>query len=281
MNALKIATRTLLPSDLNESYDSALYTLCLVREPACFSVDDTTYTTHTPILITLTPHQHIVWQSQLQGEVQILSFHGDFYCIEYHKEEVACNGILFNNPYLTPYISLYSTLEQELIALYERIAHECQELEHDEVHTPSVIKSYLQVLLALCTRAKHREHAETLAQNDQDPLILKFRALLEQHYTSERSVIFYAQELQLSTEALSRKCRAILTKTPTQLIQDRVIIEAKRLLHLTYLSIKEIAATLHFDDEYYFSRYFKRAVGVSPKHFRQEVGISIVAKISI
>ena len=57
-----------------------------------------------------------------------------------------------------------------------------------------------------------------------------------------------------------------------------MILEAKKLLHLTYKSIKEIAQELDFEDEFYFSRYFKKEVGLSPKQFRDSVGISIVAK---
>lgn len=68
------------------------------------------------------------------------------------------------------------------------------------------------------------------------------------------------------------------SKSPSQLINERVILEAKKLLHLTYKSIKEIAQELNFEDEFYFSRYFKKNVGVSPSSYRKNVGISIVAK---
>lgn len=60
-----------------------------------------------------------------------------------------------------------------------------------------------------------------------------------------------------------------------------MILEAKKEIHLTYKSIKEIARDLGFEDEFYFSRYFKKKVGVSPKTFREQVGVSIVAKKSI
>ena len=60
-----------------------------------------------------------------------------------------------------------------------------------------------------------------------------------------------------------------------------MILEAKKQIHLTYKSIKEIARDFGFEDEFYFSRYFKKEVGISPKKFREKVGISIVAKKSI
>ena len=72
--------------------------------------------------------------------------------------------------------------------------------------------------------------------------------------------------------------KKIFGKTPSKIIQERLVLEAKKLLHLSYKSIKEIASELNFEDEFYFSRYFKKEVGLSPKKFRDEVGISVVAK---
>ena len=68
------------------------------------------------------------------------------------------------------------------------------------------------------------------------------------------------------------------SKSPSQLINERVVLETKKMLHLTYKTIKEIARELNFRDEFYFSRYFKKNVGVSPSVYRKKVGISIEAK---
>jgi AraC family transcriptional activator of pobA len=63
-------------------------------------------------------------------------------------------------------------------------------------------------------------------------------------------------------------------KTLTELISDRVIIEAKRQLYLSGKSVKEVAFELGFADEFYFSRFFKKNTGVSPVTFRARVGES-------
>jgi AraC-like DNA-binding protein len=70
-------------------------------------------------------------------------------------------------------------------------------------------------------------------------------------------------------------------KIPSKLIQERLVLESKGQLHLTAKSIKEIAADLQYKDEFYFSRFFKKMVGVSPKVFRKRVGLSIVAEKSM
>lgn len=78
--------------------------------------------------------------------------------------------------------------------------------------------------------------------------------------------------------AFNKQVKKQLGKAPSQLIAERLILEAKRLLHLTHKSIKEIASELGFEDRFYFSRFFKKEVGVAPKIFRQQVGISIAAQ---
>lgn len=236
-------------------------------------VDGTDYKTEENTVLFLSPYQSLVWL-ELPQKYRLLSFHGDLYCIEYHKYEVACNGLLFNNAYLTPYVKVSNPLLLYLFGLTERIAEEQQRDKEELPFTSSIIKTYLQLLLALCSR--HKDALEGLQNSVMDRQALLFEQLLEKHHLSERRVIFYAGEVGVSPEVLSRKSKQAFGKSPTKLIQDRVIIAAKRLLHLTDKSIKEIALTLNFQDEFYFSRYFKKATGLSPKHFRDEVGISIV-----
>ncbi|WP_317127050.1 helix-turn-helix domain-containing protein [Chryseobacterium carnipullorum] len=92
---------------------------------------------------------------------------------------------------------------------------------------------------------------------------------------------FYSGKLHITNDTLSKAVKKEFNKTPSQLINERTTLEAKRLLHLTYRSVKEIASELGFHDEFYFSRYFKKSVGCSPKMYREKVGISIEAKMSM
>jgi len=203
-------------------------------------------------------------------------FHGDFYCIEYHKKEVACNGLLFNNIYLQPVVPVKKSLFREIEHIVERMR---SEMGNDAKFSASVVKAYLQLILALASKAKKQliesEWLMKPALGAEGP---RFQQLLENHFVKERSAHFYAGQLNLSARAFSNKIKQQLGKPPSVLIHERVILESKKQLHLTYLSVKEIAAKLGFDDEHYFSRYFKKYVGISPTSFREQVGISIVAQ---
>lgn len=258
-----------------ERYNVPVYSIFLVKEKGCFSVDFVEYESVGNSVIFLSPYQSFRWLGAASNSLQLLQFHGDFYCIEYHKKEVACNGLLFNSIYLRPHISL----EEEKFRELGEIIHK-MEKENKPGHqfSASVLRSYLQLLLALCSKEKSVQIGEEQQKRPFEQNILEFQKLLENHFRTERSPVSYAQKLALSPSAFSKKVKRQFGKTPTKLIQERVILEAKKLLHLTQKSIKEIAVELHFDDEFYFSRYFKKEVGASPLHFREQVGISIVAK---
>lgn len=260
---------------LKIDFQSSFYQIIMVKNSSRFSVDFTDFSCPNHSLIFLSPYQHLQWQGTEADPIIKLEFHGDFYCIEYHKKEVACNGLLFNNIYLTPFVTVTSILFEEIKTIFIKIETEASQ---GNPFSESVLKAYLQLVLALCSKEKSLQLINSAVYQEELTIGLRFQKLLEDCFVVERSVQFYAQELALGLDSFSRKVKKELGKSPSQLIQDRVVLEAKKMLHLTYLSIKEIAAKLQFEDEFYFSRYFKKNVGISPSRFRDRVGISIVAK---
>lgn len=262
----------------SSSQDSSYYQIILLPYPSEFIVDFTDYKNTSTALLFLSPYQHLSWKAAPLVSTARVRFHGDFYCIEFHKEEVACNGLLFNNIYLQPFVAVNEDVYQEIELIIQKMS---TELSTNAPFSESVIKAYLQLILALSSKAKKQLIDSGILSNA--PLGQEgslFQQLLANHFTTDRSPYFYAESLNLSLSAFSKKIKQQLGKSPSTLIQDHVILESKKQLHLTYLSIKEIAAKLGFDDEHYFSRYFKKHVGVSPSKFREQVGISIVAQKS-
>jgi AraC family transcriptional activator of pobA len=109
----------------------------------------------------------------------------------------------------------------------------------------------------------------------------QFQQLLDQHYLELHTPGEYSSLLAMSPDNFTKRCNRYFKKTPSQLIQERLILEAKKQLHLTRQSIKEIAYNLKFNDEFYFSRVFKKFTKVSPQAFRDHTGISVVADLPI
>jgi AraC-like DNA-binding protein len=221
------------------------------------------------------PFQNIQIVSETQIEVDVLNFHSDFYCIEFHKKEVACNGLLFNNIYLFPHFSLSEEVYLEILNYFSKI----QEVNHNEDFSGSVLQSYLQLILAISSREKNKMLPDKELIKDDFTELKSFQNLVEEHFLSEKNLSFYADLLHVTSNTLSKKIKSKFNKTPSQIIQESVILEAKKQIHLTRKSIKEIAVELNFNDEFHFSKYFKKYVGISPTQFRKEAGISIVADL--
>lgn len=263
--------------EFNQNGPKPLYGIFLFSGTGRITVDFAEYSFNGNIVLFSTPWQFLKISSEPQLTMRSLWFHADYYCIEYHKKEVACNGLLFNNIYSQPFI----VPEDENFSEIQHLIDKCeQELSYTDNYSQAVARTYLQLILALSSKIK-MSYLPPLGEEPVYHPILKFKHLLEQYYNEERAPSFYAAQLGISPNTFSKKCKAVFHKAPSVLIQERVILEAKKLIHLSFKSMKEIAATLNFDDENYFSRYFKKHTGIAPTAFRESVGISIVAQSSM
>lgn len=253
------------------------YQILVFDGSAKFEINLTQYVCSGSTILFLTPNQQFKWLDANKTELKLIQFHGDYYCIEYHKNMISCNGILFNNIYEKPFFNINKSYYDEIVNTIEKMDNEIQN-ETVSPFTDSIVKSYLQLILSISSKEKSKYLVNLKPNELPNKDLVYFQDLVEKHYKTERSMAFYASEFSLSTDAFSKKIKKQFSKSPSQLVNERVILEAKKLLHLTYKSIKEIAQELNFEDEFYFSRYFKKNVGISPSSYRKNVGISIVAK---
>jgi len=101
--------------------------------------------------------------------------------------------------------------------------------------------------------------------------LTRFRALVEAHFHEHWTVGRYAQAMQMTEGRLNRLTRAVAGKSPFDIIQDRLMLEARRKLIYVAAPISLLAYELGFEDPAYFSRCFKSRVGVTPSAFRREL----------
>lgn len=258
-----------------EIFSNSCYHIFLFEGSGKVIIDFTEYHFNGKIVLFSSPFQNIQILSVLLITIEVLSFHGDFYCIEFHKKEVACNGLLFNNIYLHPYFLLNETVFNEILNYFSKI----QQVDLEEGFSQAVLRSYLQLILAICSKEKNKILPDKDLINNDFKELESFQNLVEEHFKHKKNLSFYADMLHVTPNTLSKKIKSRFHKTPSQIIQERVILEAKKQIHLTRKSFKEIALALNFNDEFYLSKYFKKYTGISPTQFRKEVGISIVADL--
>jgi AraC family transcriptional activator of pobA len=99
-----------------------------------------------------------------------------------------------------------------------------------------------------------------------------FCALIEAHYAQHAPVAFYARRLGITAAHLNALCRAAVGKSALSLVHERVLLEAKRNLVYTSMTISQVSDAAGFKDPAYFTRFFTRATGMSPRAFRQGAG---------
>jgi AraC-like DNA-binding protein len=101
-------------------------------------------------------------------------------------------------------------------------------------------------------------------------VLRSFRQLIENHFRTIKLPKEYAELLYVTPNHLNALCQDLMGKTAGDLIRDRVLLEAKRLLTNADMTVTEIAYDLNFEDKSYFNRFFKKNVGLTPDGFRKQ-----------
>jgi YesN/AraC family two-component response regulator len=222
-------------------------------------------------LFSFTPYQPFMFSSNLIKGIAIY-FHADFFCIHKHETEVTCNGVIFNNIYQMPFIKVDESLQNTLSKLIEQIKSEMQD---PGLAQYELLISYMKIFLISASRSKTQQQPQHLdsKKGNREPIILQsLKEAIEKEFKTKHTANDYAVLLNISPNALAKITKRHFNKTLTNLITERIIIEAKRELYLTNKSIKAIAYELGYDDEYYFSRLFKKNAEISPQVYRETVG---------
>lgn len=129
----------------------------------------------------------------------------------------------------------------------------------------------LTTLLVIAVRALHQssEATSSAASSARAALVARLREKIEIHLRSGWSVAEYARSLNVTSAKLRAACLEVTNKTPTRVLEERLLLEAKRNLTYTSMTVAQIAYHLGFTDPAYFSRFFSKLAGESPAAFRK------------
>lgn len=233
-----------------------------------YNIDFKSYSFSNGVLFFLSPGQVFSVDSEKIKEAYQLSFTRDFYCIQTHDAEVSCNGVLFNNIYETPFVVPSEKEAQKLDFILQNLK---EEFELEETAQYDMLQSLLKQFIVYSVRIKKEK--DVVKESIETKLFKDFSLLVEQNFKKIHRVTGYAYRLGLSPKSLTKHLQKIGTQTPSDFIKNRIITEAKRLLLYKNDSIKEIAFDLGFNDPAYFSRFFTKATGQSPKQFKKSYSL--------
>ncbi len=196
---------------------------------------------------------------------KILLFTDNFFARTDQDTAWLHSNILFNDLLETSPLSVKDqpALQTLFNEIETELAHANDEYQYEIVH------SLLRTLLLKAERERKRSGYTEIAKDLYLAHTIQFKDLLENRFATQKSVSQYAAALHLSEKKLTASTLRTLGKSPKNLIDERVMLEAKRLLVHTGFSVKEIGYELGFDDPAYFVKYFRKHTGKTPALFRE------------
>lgn len=255
------------------------YSIIFVNQGSgILKADFTSYEFTPGKVFAFSPYQPFLFETSNNFEGTAIHFHPDFFCIHKHQKEVSCNGVLFNNVYEPPWVDVNADEERLLLAIMDQLIEETPKVTLGQYE---LLVSHLKILLIHLSRIKVEQNPQATldVSGIEQPFILQnLKEAIEAHFKTRHSASDYAELLNISAKALAKLAKKHFNKTLTELISERIIIEAKRELYLTSKTVKEIAYELGYDDEYYFSRFFKTNTEISPQLYRDTVGFAAAEK---
>lgn len=152
---------------------------------------------------------------------------------------------------------------------FEKICAEMAELyNNSETHKAEIFYHYLCIFLIYCDTLLNEQQPSSTPLTDDDLLIMQFNKLLEENFKKEFNVAFYADQLNITNKVLSKLTKKYHHLSPKAVIDERRILEIKRLLKGTSKSGKTIAVELNFDEPTNMFKFFKKHVGLTPNEFK-------------
>lgn len=166
----------------------------------------------------------------------------------------------YANPLLKPTAENFADIRHTIELL-------CREQQRSD-RSNTITQSLLHVLLAQIQRCIDLEDGQPLSKK-YVILYKKLKSLLDQHFAENLPVSAYADKLNITQHHLNLVCKQVTGKTASDVVRSRSMLEAKRLITFSDLTITEVASQLNFLDSSYFARVFRSETGLSPVAFKQ------------
>ena len=258
--------------DANSQTPLSFYSIFLnFGETMIVQSDFSSYQIKPNSIVFVTPGSYVSSIETKDGRHYLIDFNQAFYCLELHDKELSCDGLLFGAMPGLPILHT-NTKEtadnQHLIRLIE------EEFQQNDSTQGDMLRLLLKRLIIISVRLGRQQLFRNIdpPQEETDD-IRKFQALVEKHFRTMHKVADYADLLYKSPKTLSNTFKRLYGASPLQIIQERIILEAKREIYYTDKPIKEIAYDLGFSEAAQFSRLFKNVAGQSPSEYQEQLTI--------
>ncbi len=210
------------------------------------------------------------FDNHIKYEGVIIHFNESFLMDNENDIDLFLKYTIFNDFESEPVFTIPSVAVRNFTNLVSTLKNEIA--NPDNFGHKDFLRNTLKLFLISIQRLGKRNNSESSSFNRQNNItLLKFKKELEINFKKIHTVKEYANMLNISSKTLTNHTTEIAHKTPLDLINDRIMLEAKRLLSHSHLNINEIGFQLGFEDPSYFVKFFKRQTKKSPSDFRKAI----------
>jgi AraC family transcriptional activator of pobA len=192
-------------------------------------------------------------------------FTDNFFCRTIADTQFLKSTILFNDLLSLSHINISNSIIETIFKQLE-----AESRNPKDVYQADIIQNNLRNLLLHSERERRKQGFVELKKDKDLEYALILKDLLDKNFVNQKKVGFYANKMHLSAKRLNQSTSKIFGKTPKNIIDERIILESKRLFAHTTESVKEISYTLGFEEPTNFIQYFKKHTGQTPAQFRKK-----------
>ena len=214
----------------------------------------------------ISPGQVHAWKELVGVRGFVILFTTDYFSMTLQNQELKAYPF-FNPASSNAYIDLRKELAEHLQSIFRNIE---DEHIHPRRFSQNIIRSFINLILFELTREYETSLHNVKDGNHINLIIHDFETQVNKNFKTRHAVADYAKLKHITANYLNTICKKIKGKSAGQIIRDRIILEAKRLLTHSDITIAQIGYDLGFEDNSYFGRFFKKYTGHTPAAFRIE-----------
>lgn len=212
-----------------------------------------------------------VFDNKTKFKGKAILFTDNFFCKTETDTKFLRSSILFNDLLSISQIKIPKN-SAIIETTFELLETELKNAKDN--YQSDLLQNNLHNLLMHCERERRKQDFIEFKKDANLEQALFFKTLLDDNFVKNKKVSFYCQKMHLTPKRLNQATSKIFGKTPKNIIDDRVLLESKRLLSHTNESVKEIAFSLGFEEPTNFIKYFKKHNKKTPIEFREEFNLA-------
>jgi len=238
--------------------------LLITKGSGTHSIDYKEYDVEPGMLFIVSPGQVHCWDLSDDVDGYVMFFKKEYFLIDFNHDKLI-KLPFFKTSSTVPCLKLDELERKTLADLYVKINEEYQ-LSMFNYH--EMIRLYLNIMFIELSRIYQSKEEKSIVYSYDLIQLNQFETLINKHFKEHQSLNFYAEKMNISLKQLSYLCKKTVNKTPSEILLERIILEAKRFIIHSSLSISAISDELNYNDNSYFIRLFKKVCSLTPEQFR-------------